>query len=1354
MENMKKLCTRNFFLPLLALIMCVGLVSTPAFAADVDGTENPAVSDETVDGQETNGSDESYVDGEDPDADTPEANEGSDEDGDETDDGQVPATDGDTGTGDDKEPAEGGDETGDGEAEEKQCTCGAEEGATHDENCPLHEEPTEGEDPAEEPKPAVCNCTEKCGEDGNAKCDVCRADAGACKATSSGVKWDADTGTLTVTGNGGALNAANLTLNGEAITNLKPTHLVIDGFSTVGSDFNAMTGGLQSLKISNVGTVGNQALRGIGNDGLTVTIENSKLDNWALYEAKMSTLELVNVDASWGSLGKIGSDDQKVKLSVRGGHLRENALVISKLSEVVLSDGVTIYAETFGVASAGGMTSADKVTVNGGSLGGNAFSGITMSEVELNGVDIATDAFTGANSDKVTVNGGNLGWKAFQGFTMSEVELNNVIIGNNTRPFAGASADKVTITNSTVGDWAFYESKMSGTEFELDNVAFIANSFSGANASTVTIKNSELVSGTFNGFTASEVVLDNVTADDWAYPLNGTYFDTVTVKNGITGSGALGACNMSNLVLDNVTVEGDNRPFAYTNAGTVTINGGSFATSAFNGCNMSELVLNKVTINDGVSPFEGAGSDNLKVTVNNSELGYWALGSIKASEVELNNTTAGNSIFVWTTNDLKVYTNNSNLTPNALDDGNIILYVENGKIIKQTIAYLQDLIDKSEGPTKLVISGVIHGTSDSKSICIRKDQDITLVADENGATIEAADQFNKSLFVIEEGGKLTIDDENLTLKGATNANPAMYAATVFDVNGELNLNNGTIKGGSTTNKNDSSLIGAIAVRSGAKFTMTGGTITDTNFNNHMGAPVVVWSGAEFLMSGGKITNNRNSGSNSAGAVMVHNGERDDTMPAKMTLTGTAEISHNEAAYGGIALVGHSELYMDGGKITYNKASTNGGGISVAGRAPNLWPYDAKCVLIMNGGEISGNYAEYGGGIYSNSNYVTLNAGLIANNTAGKIGGGVYVETPDEKISVPHSAHLSNAVIYHNTATVMGGGMYFCPTGTGILTGSEAVFDNEAGGAADDFVSVVGWYDKSATITELMLGGGTVEWYRDGRVYEASDRGPGTVDEAVARYLAENAELLEAGKYDYSIALKAVATENAKAQALMNATLIITGNTAERGGGVGSNGNVTTGNFGPEDPEEHSVAVNKVWSDIPQTEQKPVIIQLVLDGYALDKTLVLNAENNWTAAFEGLYQIAKDTGNIKIKELTTGYSVSYSEVTVSEDGKILSITVTNSPAPVDPDPTPDPTPDPDPEPDPDPDPEVEIPDVDVPLAEPDIEPEPEVEIPDVDVPLSDVPQTGDNSGIWYVLAALSVSGLAVLALVEKRKEQEG
>ncbi|MDE6282253.1 MAG: LPXTG cell wall anchor domain-containing protein [Oscillospiraceae bacterium] len=43
---------------------------------------------------------------------------------------------------------------------------------------------------------------------------------------------------------------------------------------------------------------------------------------------------------------------------------------------------------------------------------------------------------------------------------------------------------------------------------------------------------------------------------------------------------------------------------------------------------------------------------------------------------------------------------------------------------------------------------------------------------------------------------------------------------------------------------------------------------------------------------------------------------------------------------------------------------------------------------------------------------------------------------------------------------------------------------------------------------------------------------------------------------------------------------------------------------------------------------------------------------------------------------------------------------------------------------------------------------------MDVPLSDVPQTGDNSSIWYVLAVLSVSGLAVLALVEKRKDQEG
>lgn len=78
--------------------------------------------------------------------------------------------------------------------------------------------------------------------------------------------------------------------------------------------------------------------------------------------------------------------------------------------------------------------------------------------------------------------------------------------------------------------------------------------------------------------------------------------------------------------------------------------------------------------------------------------------------------------------------------------------------------------------------------------------------------------------------------------------------------------------------------------------------------------------------------------------------------------------------------------------------------------------------------------------------------------------------------------LYNAVVTENTASVMGGGMWFCPTGdaTFTVTNGVALYDNRAEGAGDDFASLSG--DKgTVTIADRFLGGGEVQWYRDGAV---------------------------------------------------------------------------------------------------------------------------------------------------------------------------------------------------------------------------------------------------------------------------------
>lgn len=76
------------------------------------------------------------------------------------------------------------------------------------------------------------------------------------------------------------------------------------------------------------------------------------------------------------------------------------------------------------------------------------------------------------------------------------------------------------------------------------------------------------------------------------------------------------------------------------------------------------------------------------------------------------------------------------------------------------------------------------------------------------------------------------------------------------------------------------------------------------------------------------------------------------------------------------------------------------------------------------------------------------------------------------------------------------------------------------------------------------------------------------------------------------------------------------------------------------------------------------------------------------------------------------------------------------------------------------PEEDTPRTDIPVEVPDVpvEDEPLVEIPDedvpvADIPVADVPQTGDDSGLWYVLLMASLAGLAVMGWLEIRNKRK-
>jgi len=80
--------------------------------------------------------------------------------------------------------------------------------------------------------------------------------------------------------------------------------------------------------------------------------------------------------------------------------------------------------------------------------------------------------------------------------------------------------------------------------------------------------------------------------------------------------------------------------------------------------------------------------------------------------------------------------------------------------------------------------------------------------------------------------------------------------------------------------------------------------------------------------------------------------------------------------------------MTGGTIKGNIATENGGGVYVGGSYNGGYPIYGQ--FTMSGGEISGNKAKKGGGVYSQGEF-TMSSGTITKNTANSDGKAVMLE---------------------------------------------------------------------------------------------------------------------------------------------------------------------------------------------------------------------------------------------------------------------------------------------------------------------------------------------------------------------------
>ena len=608
-----------------------------------------------------------------------------------------------------------------------------------------------------------------------------------------------------------------------------------------------------------------------------------------------------------------------------------------------------------------------------------------------------------------------------------------------------------------------------------------------------------------------------------------------------------------------------------------------------------------------------------------------------------------------------------------------------------TVTYTLPSIQESSTETERLVEtaqtgGTIeldHDVRLMETVTIPSGKTLTITTSEGTSSIMLANKnIGGPMFKVE-------NDAHLILDGDISYQCQWLDDNVFaEVKGTLTLQKGEISRVETTSTNR----GAIKV-SGGTFNMDGGIITRCTFGNQYSGSVLLADGGSMTMSGGTIDGNTATEFNSAGGVLVNkdstftmtggtisnnsakrgggvlvreNGQFKMPKNSKGMISGnTAQVQSSSiekpnAGGGGVFVEHNASFEMKNGTITRNTTNGMGGGVATA--VLNEDDETGGGQFLMTGGTISNHEASCGGGVYSWSrkDRVVLEGGNIIGNIAYNQGGGVYVSTH------PYGLTINHALVTDNTATIMGGGVWACPTGTVTLGTDSAVFDNTAEKAGADIALLnknEGYY---STFSNKQLGGGLVTWYKDNFVTGNQSQWGSHGD---YRYDANDPgnPVISATNSMSSYSLKAVVSNDGKSLAKNAAKLFIQDNTAQRGGGVGTNGEINfSGANTPENPI--SVTVHKVWSgnngNYPSTvkvnlvrtkdDKSQTIATVILSEKSKDKEDTKEEKGKtWSYIFSNLddsytYTVTEDE--------VPGYRTN---ITKNTEGNNLTFTITNT-----------------------------------------------------------------------------------------------
>ena len=713
-----------------------------------------------------------------------------------------------------------------------------------------------------------------------------------------------------------------------------------------------------------------------------------------------------------------------------------------------------------------------------------------------------------------------------------------------------------------------------------------------------------------------------------------------------------------------------NKAFSYTSVDSVTLSDNltSIGTWAFLYTEISEITFPETLTSIGTYAFWNTKklSGTVRIPDSVTSIGNYAFSATVVEIFEI-----GSGVESLNAN---VFEDNNALQKIVFDNSQDNVTITGTLSDQVAVEYTQPSIEDSVGDTISDTSGALT-LQEAVNKAAQADQGGQIILEKNiklkkavtvpagrTVTISAEQEYQiagtktatdlKNLFIVEEGGSLVITGQ-ITLFGRYNRGSIILNKGTLELTGDAVVTGSKIVSDSANGTGNSGLgiidsrgegavfklsggkiiknalhdgavaySGIVRVSDGAAAEITGGEISGNNAAAaaalNCSSGMLLYGNASAVMSGGTISGNTG---HRGSAVMLWGYDEDHrttfTLSENGTITGNTCTDVGKTTGSGAVHVENNALFtMNGGSISANKGG-NGAGVCVVDGNLQNGQTEYKTAFNMEGGTISENTGRTGGGIYSYSNGVDLKAGEIVNNKAFNMGGGIYSEGNYDYYS---TLHLSNALITANTAR-QGGGMWFCATGkTNIsVTEGAAIFENSAQdtgaekGVGDDFVFAARSADNyPATLANRLLGGGAVQWYKDGSIYLPSTGVYPTTNEAAPRYGMEGADPnpVTVTEYKECLALKAVpVSEEYKAVAKKEAALVISGNMADKGGGIGSNGGVDIGTGAVTE-----VNVNKVWlGDNEKERPESITVNLLCNNQVID-TAELTAAGNWSHTF--------------------------------------------------------------------------------------------------------------------------------------------